>query len=119
MQVDKLVIAGSTVGEDGTRVLKLSGPMVITNLFEFQDAVRAETSPLLILDLTEVPYMDSAALGSVVSAHISCVNGKRRLALAGVTDRVATLMKVTNVHRVLPMYSTVADAISAYGPPAP
>jgi anti-anti-sigma factor len=87
--------------------------MVISNLFEFQDVVRAESAPLVVLDLTEVPYMDSAALGSIVNAHVSRLNHKQRLALVGVCDRVATLFKVVRVDTVLAIYPNLSEALQA------
>lgn len=56
---------------------------------------------------------DSAALGSVVNAHVSYINHQRRLRLAGVSERVATLLKVTNVDRVFAIYPTVSEAIAS------
>lgn len=87
--------------------------MVLGNLFDFQSAVRAETAPLVVLDFTEVPFMDSAALGSVVNAHVSYINNQRCLRLAGVSDRVAVLLKVTNVDRVFAIYATVSEALAS------
>jgi hypothetical protein len=40
---------------EGERVLRLNGPVLLTNFFEFQAKVRASSSPTLILDLTGVP----------------------------------------------------------------
>lgn len=76
----------------GQVVMTLKGPLTLTNLFSFQDAVRAEKSPVVILDLSNVPYMDSAGLGSILNAHVSCTNSGRRLALAGVPDRVLRVL---------------------------
>lgn len=118
MENVELTIVASTVGVNGSKVLKISGPMTISNLFEFQDVTRAETATLVVLDLSEVPYMDSAALGSVVNAYVSCANHNRRFALAGVCDRVATLLWATKVDKVLPVYPTVSEALQALDPPA-
>ena len=52
----------------GQRVLRLSGPITLTNFFPFQAMVRADTSRTLILDLTGVPYIDSAGIGAQVGA---------------------------------------------------
>lgn len=90
--------------------------MVIGNLFEFQETIRAESASVVVLDLTEVPYMDSAALGSIVNAHVSCVNHNRRLALVGICDRVATLFRVISVDKVLAIYPTLAEALQDGNP---
>ena len=113
MNNQKLTITTTPANALAAAVLKLSGPMVLSNLFDFQAAVRAETASLVVLDLTEVPFMDSAALGSVVNAHVSFVNDQRRLRLVGVSERVATLLKVTNVDRVFAVYPTVSEALAS------
>lgn len=113
-----LTITAGPAEAPGAAVLKISGPMILSNLFDFQKAVRAESAPLVVLDLADVPYMDSAALGSVVNAHVSCVNRSRRLALVGVCERVATLLKVTQVDKVLAIYPTLSEALQAAGTPS-
>lgn len=118
MESTELAITASTVGSNGAKVLKITGPMVISNLFSFQDAMRAENAGVVVLDLSGVPYMDSAALGSVVNAHVSCANRNRHFALAGVVERVATLLWVTKVDRVLSIYPTVSEALQALDSPA-
>jgi anti-sigma B factor antagonist len=94
----------------GQRVLRLSGPMLISNFFEFQALVRGSTQPTLILDLTQVPYIDSAGIGALVGAYVNHQKDGRRLALAGVTKRVRDTMQVTHVEQFFPFYDTVAAA---------
>ena len=65
----------------GQRVLRLSGPILISNFFEFQALVRGSTQPTLILDLTQVPYIDSAGIGALVGAYVNHQKDGRRLAL--------------------------------------
>jgi anti-sigma B factor antagonist len=95
---------------EGTRVLKVEGPLTLTTLFEFQDLVRTIESPRLILDLSGVPYMDSAGLGSVLGAYVSCQSHGRGFALANVSPRILTLLKVTHVDTILPQYESVEAA---------
>jgi anti-anti-sigma factor len=117
MQNLELTVTESASEAAGATVLKIAGPMLISNLFEFQRAVRAQSAPLLVLDLSEVPYMDSAALGSLVNAHVSCINRNRRLVLVGVCDRVATLFRVVHVDKVLAVYPSLSDAIGSVNSP--
>jgi len=52
---------------EGERILKLSGPFTLSTVFDFQDAMRPTHPPITIVDLTDVPYMDSAALGTLMA----------------------------------------------------
>lgn len=48
----------------GGRVLRLNGPLTLSNCFEFQNLVRADRDTNLIVDLSAVPYVDSACSDS-------------------------------------------------------
>jgi anti-anti-sigma factor len=110
MDSEKLTIGNSPGALEGHRVLKLNGPLTLSTLFDFQSAVRAEKAPTVIIDLSEVPYVDSAGLGSVINAHVSCTNAGRHLALVGVTERVRTLLQLTRVEQVFTIFPTLEDA---------
>ena len=56
---------------DGTTILKLSGPLTISTMFGFQNELRAVKAEVLIIDLSETPYMDSAGLGLIMNSHVS------------------------------------------------
>lgn len=98
----------------GQRILRLKGPLLLSNLFKFQDAARAEkNATVLILDLTGVPYADSAGLGSILTTHVSMQRMNHRLVLVGVGERVGTLIRVTKVEQFLSMYPTMEAAEGA------
>jgi anti-sigma B factor antagonist len=94
----------------GQRILRLSGPILISNFFEFQSLVRSSSAPALILDLSGVPYIDSAGIGALVGAYVTHQKNGRRLALVGVTERVRNSMQVTRVEQFFHFYDTVAAA---------
>lgn len=96
--------------KDGVRILSVSGPLTITSLFAFQDAWRGDTSPALVFDLGDVPYADSAAIGSIVNAHVSRQNTGRKMA-AVVCERVQKVMQITKVATLFPVFATLDEAI--------
>ena len=108
LQVENL--AGS---RDGRRILRLTGPLTLSNLFEFQALVRAEKASVIIVDLTNVPYIDSAGIGSLMGAHVSRQKDGRALALVGVNKRVKDALEVTRVFSFFRVYPSVAEAESA------
>lgn len=100
---------------DGERIVKLSGPFTLAAVFDFQDAIRTHHPPLTIIDLTDVPYMDSAALGSLLGLHVSCQKDGRRYGLVGASDRLRTLFRVAGVDGFLAIFGSLADAEAGLG----
>jgi anti-sigma B factor antagonist len=95
----------------GTRVFCLTGPLTLRNLFELQTELRGATPPpLTVIDLTGVPYMDSAGMGLVMNHYVRCQTRGSKLIVAGANNRVMDLFKVTKVDTVLPLVGTLEDA---------
>ena len=101
----------------GQRILRLRRPIVLTNFFEFQSMVRGNTSRHLVLDLTAVPYIDSAGIGALVGAYVNHQKDGRSLALVGVTQRVRDAMEVTRVEQFFHFHDTVESAQGTPGKP--
>lgn len=95
-------------------ILCLQGPMTAKTVSSFQNAMRNEVAPIVILDLTEVPYIDSAGLGSLVSAYISCHKAGRQVVLTGINSRILRLFEITRVESLFLMFPTLDDALGAF-----
>jgi anti-sigma B factor antagonist len=96
--------------QPGQRILSLTGALVISTMFQFQSTVRADTSASLIIDFTNVPYVDSAGIGALVGAHVTRQHSGRSLALVGVSERIHNALKVTHVEQFFRFFETVAAA---------
>lgn len=95
----------------GTRVFSLIGPLTLRNLFEFQRELRsAAPAPLTVIDLTGVPYMDSAGMGLVMNHYVRCQTRGTKLIVAGANSRVLDLFRVTKVDTLLPLVARIEDA---------
>jgi len=95
----------------GTLIFRLTGPLTLRNMFDFQTQLRNTEPPAVtILDLTGVPYMDSAGMGLVVNHFVRCQGKGVRLIAAGVSPRVLELFKLTKVDAVIPMAANVEEA---------
>jgi len=110
MPQDPLAIEDLNNATTGSRVLRLKGPILISNLFDFQARVRSNASRSLILDLTEVPYIDSAGIGALVGAYVNHQKDGRTLALVGVSDRVHNALKVTHVESFFKFFDSLPAA---------
>ena len=96
--------------QEGLRILRLTGPLVLTNFFDFQRMVREDKSTSLILDFSGVPYVDSAGIGAMVGAYVNREKEGRKLLLVGVSSRVRTALKVTKVEQFFTFAETAAAA---------
>ena len=98
--------------QESTRILRVAGPFTLQHVIEFQSMVRGGTDPVTVIDLTDVDYMDSAALGAIMVAHVFCSKNQRQYALVGVSERLRTLFEVGGVEKLLVIYATVEEALS-------
>jgi anti-sigma B factor antagonist len=94
----------------GQRVLRMVGRLGLESVPEFLNSVRSAGEPVLILDFSGVSFIDSAGVGSLIQTMASFKKANRRLALAGVNDRVRAVLEITRVQALLPNFPTVADA---------
>jgi anti-anti-sigma factor len=106
----------------GTIIFRLCGPFTardmygsltpvgLRNMLDFQSMPSEQPPVVNILDLTDVPYMDSAGLGIVVGHYVSCHRKGIRLIAAGVGPRVRELFKITRVDTTIPMTTRLEDA---------
>jgi anti-sigma B factor antagonist len=97
-------------GASGARILKLAGPLTIRTLFDFQAVSRQAATKPVIVDLSGVPYMDSAGLGCIVSVFTSCQNRGFGFAVCGLSSRLQSLFEVTHVSTLLPTFDTLEAA---------
>lgn len=99
-----------------TEIVRLIGPLTLTSMFTLQPALREMKPNVLILDLSESPYMDSAGLGLIMNQYVSAEQHKRKLLLAGVNGRIQALLEMSRVDQVLSIFPTVADAEASLPP---
>src|ERR1700680_4324940 len=97
MPQEPLVIEDIPGPKDGQRILRLTGPLTMSTLFDFQSRVRTDTSRVLMLDFTNVPYVDSAGIGAMVGAYVTHQKDGRSLYL--ISQRVQDALQVTRVRQ--------------------
>jgi len=98
---------------DDQRILLLRGPITIETAPHFDRAVRHESAETMIVDLSDVPYIDSVGLGSLVAAYVSHQKMGRCLVLTGVKPRVRKIMDITKVSDFLVTFGTTWEAVEA------
>lgn len=82
---------------------------------QFRDRMREEISSgdgHLLLDLTEVNFVDSSGLGAIVSIWKS-MDTSRRFALCGLRPSVERVFRLTRLDEIITVHATREDALAA------
>jgi len=105
-----------------TVIFRLSGPFTarkmygsltpdeLEKLLAFQSVPDEQLPQLNVLDLSEVPYMDSVGLGMVVTHYVRSTNKGVKMIAAGLTPRVLELFQMTKVDAIVPLADSVSEA---------
>jgi anti-sigma B factor antagonist len=114
MQPRSLVIEEVPGPQAGPHILRLSGPLILTTLTEFQTKVREDRSHNLIFDFTNVPYIDSAGIGALVGIYIRHQRDENGLSLVGVNDRVRTALEIAHIKQFFRFFDSLEVAQAKY-----
>jgi anti-sigma B factor antagonist len=98
---------------DDQRILLLRGPITMETAPQFERAVHHEKAETTILDLSDVPYIDSVGLGSLVAAYVSHQKTGRYLVLTGMKPRVSNIMEITKVKDFFVTFGSTWEAVEA------
>lgn len=104
------VISGKS---EGTRILRVCGPLTLHTFFPLQEELRREHTAYTVFDLSRVPYMDSAGMGVIINAYVSAKRRGNRVAAVGLNYRVVELFKLTHADTLVSIFETVEQAEEA------
>ncbi|HXZ20557.1 MAG TPA: STAS domain-containing protein [Candidatus Acidoferrales bacterium] len=110
MMSEPFRIAGRAGAKGNVHILSVRGAITNATSPAFDEAARAANAKHLILDLSEVPAIDSMAIGSLVRAYVSCNKTGRKLALVGLSHHVKNVLRMTGVAPLFETYTSVAEA---------
>jgi anti-sigma B factor antagonist len=103
---------------DGVTVLDLSGRITLgEGSVQLRDAIRdliGKGQKSILLNLSEVNYIDSSGLGELVSAFTTARNQSAALKLLGLSKKVNDLLQLTKLYTVFDIYDDEASAIASY-----
>jgi anti-anti-sigma factor len=99
----------------GQRIVRLTGPLSLETVPEFLKALRAETAPAVILDLSGLSFLDSAGVGALIQTLVSLQYSGRKLAVVELSSQVLTVLEITRVHKLFTIFATVAQAEEQLG----
>src|SRR5690348_1638574 len=88
-----------TSTEAAVTTIRCSGKLVAGTTAGLQAEVRGllPRSKRIVLDLTDLGYMDSTGLGSIIGLYVSAKSAGGRLEVINLSARVRQLFSITNV----------------------
>ena len=91
-------------------ILHFKGPFNIGTLFRFQEMLREPDITSVILELSNVTRIDSAALGSLLAHWAHTRRNNNSMAIAGMSPRVRSIFEITRTDKLLPIFETIEAA---------
>lgn len=74
----------------------------------------------IVIDLGEVPFVDSAGLGQLVNALKTAVNQRGDLILVKPNEAVQELLRITRLDTIFRIFDNIEDAVNVFpSNPAP
>lgn len=68
----------------------------------------------VVLDLSDVQFMNSSGLGLLISGLTTLRNAGGDVRLAGVGERIQSLLVITKLNHVFQRFDSVEDAVASY-----
>lgn len=97
---------------DGVAVIVCPARVSMAVAASFREAIAAavDRAPKVVVDLGPTAFIDSSGLGALVSGLKTCrqAGGDLRIAAAG--EQVRTVLRLTNLDRILRPHDSVEDA---------
>jgi len=109
-------IKTKTVGDVGAIILngKLMGEPDTTEVHNEVKSFLGENINKIVIDLKNVRWMNSLGVGALMSSYTTVKNHDGDLRLSGLTEKVRSLMLITQLIKVFNTYETVDEAIKSF-----
>lgn len=105
--------------EGDVLIIELSGRMTIgQGDAEVGDAIRSALTSgesKIVLDMGDVPVVDSSGVGELISAYTSANNRDAAVKLLKLSPRVGDVLKSTRLIGVFEIFDDEATAVASFG----
>ena len=105
LDLEKQFRSGNT-----TVITRLNGRLALETVHDFIETLRPEPAPHLVLDMTDVTFVDSAGVGALVSLFVSRKNHGRTFALACLNQQARAVIEVSGLTKYLPIFASLEQA---------
>jgi anti-sigma B factor antagonist len=103
---------------NGVSVLTLDGRIVLGEeshlIREKLKSLLAEGKKKIVLNMTDITYIDSAGMGILIAAHVSAKNQGASVRLCHLGKKFQEVMQMTKILTVFDVYDTEAAAVSSF-----
>jgi anti-sigma B factor antagonist len=102
--------------ERGVTIVEVAGDVDVSKATELRDLLGGlvgETGPGVLVDLDGVRFIDSAGIGILVTAQRRAGEAGRRFGVAAPGAAVARAFELTRTNRVLDVFPSLEEGISA------
>ncbi len=104
--------------DSGLLTIKLSGEIDLQHsptLRQLLQGKLCQRPAVVLLDFTEVTYIDSSGLATLVEYYKATRSFSGKLAVAGLTNRVRSIFDLVRLGEIFGVFTTLAEAKTALG----
>ena len=102
--------------EGDIAIVRLEGRFTAGSDAEFvrvKEGLAGSGNAKVIVDCTDVAYLDSTALNFLVGLYTTAQHAGGRFGLCGTNSRMREVLRITHLDEILPIYATKASAVEA------
>ena len=111
VKIDTRKVGDVTVVDVSGRITLGEGSSAMRDILR---ELTAQGNKKILLNLSEVSYIDSSGIGELVSGFTSVANAGGTLKLLGLTKRVKDLLQITKLYTVFDVHEEEAHAIRSF-----
>lgn len=101
---------------DKTSVIDIQGAVTATSestLMSAWDAASGATTRVIILNFTELEYLNSSGIGLLVTLLVRANRQKQKLMAYGLNEHYRHIFELTRLNEAIGIHATEADALAA------
>ena len=102
--------------DDHTSIIRIAGDLTAAReaaLMDAYNAAASEGTRTVILDFSDLEYMNSTGIGLLVTLLVRANRQRQRLLACGFTDHYRQILELTRLDEAIGICDTEADAVAA------
>ena len=87
---------------------------MLSSFFSEVSSVIESGAKKLVIDLTDVSYIDSASVGCLMDIYRTMAEGEGTIKLVGLQERVETMVSMTGLHNFMEIFRDESAALASF-----